>query len=52
MGLGCWTTAGMGRVQALVDNTGIAVLSIIDCHTGSVLMNAVATQDCTHDPTF
>ena len=22
------------------------------CHTGPVLMNAIATQDCTHDPTF
>ena len=26
--------------------------NIFYCHTGSVLMNAIATQDCTHDPTF
>ena len=24
--------------------------NIFYCHNGSVLMNAIATQDCTHDP--
>ena len=27
-------------------------LNIFYFHTGSVLMNAIATQNCTHDPTF
>ena len=26
--------------------------NIIYCHSGLVLMNIIATQDCTHDPTF
>ena len=26
--------------------------NIFYCHTGLVLMNAIATQDCIHDPTF
>ena len=26
--------------------------NIFYCHTGSILMNAIATQDCTHDLTF
>ena len=26
--------------------------NIFSSHTGLVLMNAIATQDCIHDPTF
>ena len=25
--------------------------NMLYCHTGLVLINAIATQDCTHDPT-
>ena len=28
------------------------MFNIFYCHTGLVLMNAIATQDCIHDPTF
>ena len=28
------------------------IFNIFYCHTGLVLMNAIATQDCIHDPTF
>ena len=26
--------------------------NIFHCHTGLVLINTIATQDCIHDPTF